>query len=365
MLDMSDAALAIVADSFTMEMRASAWLGDQLLADDIPISGGTETRDRSLAVPERITLTVPRRDRGVSWEPIRPTDPLAAYGQQLHVDYGIHVGGTDFEWIRRGTFPITSSSVGDDEVNVTCEGLLTLVNEARLSAPFQPSGTLSSTARALVEPALTVQVDASLTDRAVPVGMQWDEDRLGALQEVLTAWPAAARVTEDGLLLIEPVLDASPGAPVLDLTDGVGGTVVRWSGSTTRDGAYNCVVCQGEDSAGNQVTGVAYDNDQTSPYWVGGPYNPLPVPLFFASSLMTTIAQCRAAAATRLTTLRRTASRTLTVTCLPHPGVVPGDVVSVTSAEFGLANALASVETQSLPYEPGQMTMTVRILAGG
>lgn len=365
MLDISSAALDIVTRSFAMEMRASAWLGDQLLADDIPIVSGTETRDRSLAVPERVTLTVPRRDRGVSWEPVRPSDPLAAYGQQLHIDYGVHLGGSDFEWIRRGTFLVTGSEPDDDTVQVTCEGLLSLISEARLAAPFQPSGTLGSTARALVEPALTVSVDPALTDRSVPVGLSWDDDRMGALQEVLTAWPAAGRVTEDGLLLVEPVLDASPGAPVLDLTDGVDGTVMRWSGSSTRDGAYNCVVAQGEDSAGNQITGVAYDNDASSPYWIGGGFSPLPVPLFYASSLLTTVAQCRAAAQTRLTTLRRTASRRLTVSCVPHPGLVTGDVVSVTSEANGLAGALASVEALELPYAPGPMSMSVRILTGG
>jgi hypothetical protein len=365
-LDMSPAALGVVQRSFTMRVRASSWLGDQLLADDIPIASGSETRDRSLAVPERVTLTVPRRDRGVSWVPAAPTDPLAAFGQTLHIEYGVEVQG-EWEWIRRGSFLVASSASDDsgDTVQVTCEGLLSLVAEARLAAPFQPSGTLGSTVRALVEPALTVAVDPALTDRSVPVGLEWDDDRMGALQEVLTAWPAAGRVTEDGLLLIEPVTDGTPGAPVLDLTDGTGGTVMRWSGSTTRDGAYNAVVAQGEDSAGNQITGVAYDNDQNSPYWIGGPFSPLPVPLLYASSLMTTVAQCRAAAATRLTTLRRTAARRLDVTCVPHPGLVTGDVVSVTSVELGLTGALASIETQELPYQPGEMAMSVRILTGG
>jgi hypothetical protein len=362
---MSDAALDAVTRSFTMEMRAESWLGDTLLADSIPIQDGTETRDRSLAVPEQLTLTVPRRDRGFSWEPIHPTDPLAAYGQQLRIGYGVDIGGT-FEWINRGIFLITESEAADDTVSVTCEGLLSLINEAQLAAPFQPSGTLGSTARALVEPALTVQIDPALTDRGVPLGLEWDDDRMAALQEVLTAWPAAARVTEDGLLLIEPVEDDSdPGDPVLDLTDGDEGTVVRWSGGTSRDGAFNTVVAQGEDAAGNQITGVAYDQNQSSPYWIGGGFSPLPVPYFYQSSLLTTVAQCRAAAATRLTTLRRTASRTLNVTAVPHPGLVTGDVVTVTSVDYGLNQALAMVETLGLPYSPGQMSMTVRVLSGG
>lgn len=365
MLTMSDAALDAVTRSFVMEMRAESWLGDQLLTDAIPIADGSETRDRSLAVPEQISLTVPRRDRGVSYEPVHPDDPLASYGQQLRIGYGVDLGG-HFEWINRGTFLITEAEADGDTVSVTCEGLLSLVNEAVFAAPFQPSGTLGATARALVEPALTVLIDPALTDRGVPVGLEWDDDRMAALQEVLTAWPAGTHVTEDGLLLISPVLDdIAPGAPVLALTDGAGGTVVRWSGGTSRDGAFNTVVAQGEDANGNQITGVAYDTNQNSPYWVGGPFSPLPVPYVFSSGLLTTVGQCRAAAATRLTTLRRTASRTLNVTCVPHPGLIPGDVVTVTSADYGLKGVLAMIETIDLPYSPGQMSMTVRVLSGG
>ena len=358
MLEMSAEALAVVQGSHTMQIRAEAWLGGELLASDIPVSGGGEDRDRSLAVPESIRLTVPRRDRGTSWEPVEPDHPLASYGQQLRIDYGVDVGGHT-EWINRGWFLITDSDTTGDTVTVQTEGLLTLVDEAKFSAPFQPSSTdtLASVARALVEPALTVVVD-SLVDRAVPQGMQWDADRLGALREVVNAWPADMRVTEDAYLLIEPLEDS--GTPVLTLTDGEGGTVIRWQGGASRDGAFNAVVAQGEDSNGAQIQGVAYDRDGSSPFRVGGPFSPLVVPHSFNSPLLTTVAQCRAAAETTLRRLRRSASRKLGVTMVPHPGLMPGDVISVTGA--GLTAASAVIETMSLPYSPGEMSLTVRIL---
>ncbi|MGW0169565.1 DUF5047 domain-containing protein [Streptomyces sp. NPDC003343] len=357
---MSDEALKIVQRSFVMEIRADAWLDGELVAADIPISAGSEERDRSLAVPERVTLTVPRRDRGYTWDPSTdPEHPLAAYGQQLRISYGINVGG-DFEWIDRGWFLITDSSVDGDTVSVTAEGLLGLIDEAKFVAPFQPSGTFASTIRSLVEPALTVTFDGSLIDRSIPVGMQWDDDRMGALNEVLDAWPAVAEVTADGQLLVEPLVDG--GTSVLDITDGQGGTVVRWSGDTSRDSAFNVVVAEGEDSAGNQIQGVAYDTAGTSPFRIGGPFSPLPVPTRFSSPLLTTVDQCRKAAATRLQTLRRTAFRKLKATVVPHPGIVPGDVVSVTGA--GLTARPCVVEGLSLPYTPGSMSLTLRVLNG-
>ncbi|MFJ5644031.1 hypothetical protein [Streptomyces sp. NPDC093223] len=358
---MSTTALAVVQGSYDIAMRAESWLGGQLIADSIPIADGSETRDRSLAVPEQITLMIPRREQGFDWDPgTDPAHPLAAFGQMLRIDYGIDVGG-QYEWVNRGWFLITDSSTDGDTVTVNCAGLLTLIDEAQLVSPFQPSSTdtLASVVRALTEPAMTVSFDGSLIDRAVPLGMQWDSDRLGAVTEVLGAWGAAERVTEDGYLMIEPVSDA--GAAVLAITDDPdGGTVVRWGGSTTRDGAYNCVVAQGEDTAGNQLNGVVYDTDAASPYQYGGNFNPLPVPFLYQSSLLTTVTQCRTAAASQLTLLRRQAFRKLSVTMVPHPGLVTGDILSVTGA--GLTNARCAVEQLTLPYSPGEMDLTVRVL---
>ncbi|MEH0552591.1 hypothetical protein [Streptomyces sp. B21-101] len=361
MLEMSDEALAVVQRSFDMDVRAESWLGEELLTDAVPISDGSEDRDRSLAVPERITLTVPRRDRGFDWDPgADPAHPLAAFGQQLRIDYGVNLG-THWEWINRGWFVITSSEAEGDTVSVELQGLLTLIDEAKLIAPFQPSSTdtLTSTVRALVEPALTCSFDGALVDRAASSSMQWDSDRMEALGEVASAWAADYRVTEDATLLWELLTD--DGDPVLSLTDGVGGTVVRWQAATTRDGAYNAVVSQGEDAVGNQIQGVAYDTDPDSPFMYGGNFNPLPVPYTESSPLLTTVAQCRAAAASTMRRLRRQNARRLGVTMVPHPGLMTGDIVTVTGQ--GLTNQPCVIETLSLPYSPDEMSLTIRVLA--
>lgn len=361
MLEMSDAALAVVRQGYTMQVRAESWLGGILLADDIPIATGTEKRDRSLAVPEHVSLTVPRRERGFDWSPTAPDHPLAAYGQQLRIEIGVQVGA-HYEWINRGWFLITGSSTDGDTVSVEAQGLKTLLEEAKFVAPFQPASgdTLVSVTRALVEPALTVTFDSALTDRAVPLGMQWDEDRLGALHELLDAWPADARVTEDGYLLVEPVAD--PLVPVASLSDGTNGTVVRWQGSASRDGAFNAVVAQGEDSAGVQIQGVVYDTSTDSPFRYGGPYNPLPVPYTTYSPLLSNVNQCRAAATATLQRLRRTASRRLQVDLVPHPGLLPGDLVSITGA--GLDDVACVIEEIETPYTPDTQTIYVRVPHG-
>lgn len=359
MLPMSSTAQGVALRSYTMSMRVESWLGGQLLADDIPVSDGTETRDRSLAIPEQVSLTVPSSDRGTVWTPLNTDDPLAAYGQQLRISFGVDIGGGQMEWIPRGWFLITDTTTDGATVTVQAAGLLTLVDEAKLASTFQPAGGLMATVRALVEPALTVHFDPALSDRAVPAGIEWDTDRMEALGDVMTAWPAQYEVTSDGYLLVEPVT-ADSGTPVLDITDGDGGTVIRWQGESTRDGAFNMVIASGEQADGTQIQGVVYDTDGVSPYRIGGPFNPLPVPYSYDSSLLTTVDQCRAAAAAQLIQLRKTAAHTIGAVIVPHPGLVTGDIVSVTGE--GFSNLLCVVDQISLPYSPNEETILLQIL---
>jgi hypothetical protein len=358
---MSAVAQSVSLSSHTVSMRVESWLGGQLLADDIPVSDGTETLDATLAIPEQASLTVPRQERGTLWTPLDDGDPLAARGQQLRISYGVDVGGGQMEWIQRGWFLITDTQTDGPTVTVQAAGLLSLIDEAKLASTFQPAGGLKASVRALVEPALTVQFDAALTDRGVPSGISWDTDRMGALAAIMTAWPAQYEVTPDGYLLVEPVGDPT-GDPVMSITDGAGGTVVRWQGDSTRDSAFNMVIASGQQADGTQIQGVAYDTDSASAFRIGGPFNPLPVPYSYDSPLLTTVAQCRAAAASQLIRLRQASSRTLSAVIVPHPGLVTGDLVSVTGETF--TDLLCVVQQVNLPYSPNEETLLLRVVGG-
>jgi hypothetical protein len=363
MLDASDELLDLIKASYTTKLHVNSWRGDTLLYSDVPVSAGNLSMDRSLAVPERLTLTVPRLADGINWSPSENDDPLSPYGQLLQVGLGVFVGNTE-EILRLGWYVISDVSTDGDAVSVTASGLLQLLDEAKFTGPFEPSGTFTDTVKALAEPALTITVDGALTDRNVPLSMKWDEDRLGALHEVVDAWPAEAFVTEDGYLLIEPAPDPTSDDPVWDVTDDAEtGTVVKWSSDGSRDGAYNVVVARGEDANGEQVSAVVLDTAATSSTYYGGPFNPLPVPYFFYSPLLTTVAQCESAANTTLKRLRRAKSKRVVVEMVPNPVLRLGDVVTVTGNEID--GAKGTVESISLPLNPGggSMSMTVSVLA--
>lgn len=362
MIDLTTAAAAAVRSGYVLQCRASSWLGDTLLSDAIPISDGDEESDRSLRIPERVTLSVPRLDQGVTWDPAGDiTHPLAPFGQTLRVDVGIDLGRSGVEWLTRGEFLIQGTQLDGDTVTVEAVGMLTLIDEARFVSPFQPTGTFVSTVKDLVEPALTVEIDAALTDRAVPGSLSWDENRLDGLYELLDAWPAVAYVNASGVLYVTTV-DATGGTYAL--TDGTDGTVVQWSSGSTRDGAANVVVARGQTADGTQVQGVAIDTETTSPLRYGGSFNPLPVPYYFESPLLTTTAQCAAAARTILARLRRSSARFLSAQLVPNPALQVGDTIPATGA--GLTAAETFLETYRLPYfaDGGQADAKLRVSDG-
>ena len=360
MIPLSAEAHAALTGSHKRYVRASSRLGDELLAESVPIDSGDEECDRSLSVPERVTLTVPARHRGTSWSPTTDDHPLAAKGQRLLIEVGIGSDSGEIEWFNRGEFVIFETTTDGDAVTVECRGLLHLIEEARLITPFQPSGTIISTLRALVEPALTVDVTGAPADWSVPAGINYDEDRLAAVRELLDAWPADAYVTEDGVLAVVPAEQSM--TPVLSITDGAGGTIERVVGTDTRDGAFSVVVARGTAADGGQVQGVA-EAPPGSPYALGGNFNALPVPFFFPSPLLTTNAQCTAAARTVRDRKLRQRALSFTVQMVPHPGLQIRDVVSLTTDEH--TDLLCTVEALRLPYreDGGLQELTARSLS--
>ncbi len=351
MLEMSaEATASLKRGNQKRHLRVESWYADQLLHDDVPVDVGREDSDRGSNVPERVTLTVPRRDRGTDFTSSDLLSPLAANGQILKVSVGLELAFGQIEWLQRGYYVITQSYRRGSQIEVEAAGLLWKIQEARLVSPLQPSGTFKSLIRDLVEPALTVDFDAALVDRAVPSNVNYDDDRLGALNTTLAAWPASAEVNSEGYLYVTSTAD--PTVPVLELSNGVGGTVTELAGVSTREGVYNAVVAQGQASDGAVVRGVAYDLN--GPKRSGGPFNELPVPFYFDSPLLTTAAQASTAAASRLATLKRNTSTTYDVEMVPHPGLQIGDCVRVDGK-------LCTIETLRLPLTAGGGAMALKV----
>ena len=200
--------------------------------------------------------------------------------------------------------------------------------------------------------------DPALVDRAVPPGTNADDNRLEALNLILRGWPAEAAVTPEGFLYV--TADTDSAVVNTALTDGLGGTVIRSDGSSTRVGVYNAVVARGNNAAGTAIQAVAYD--RTTPKRDGGPFSELPVPLFYDTPFVNNQKVAQIIAATRLRTLLRQAARSFDVEMVPNPAIQVGDRLALTVArEVPGLQVLVDALTLPLTADGGAMTMRVRV----
>jgi hypothetical protein len=356
-----------LAGAVTWTPVASSSLADAILADSIPIIGGRLTVDITLQVPERLTFTVPEWADGFSWVPDSPTHPLAKFGQvvDLQLNVGEPVSLVDWQ-IRIGRYQIQNWHHDDDAgtVEVECLGLLQVCLDDSFTVPPAPrsTDTFVSAFTRLVSDGVGVSFDVTLTDRALPQSFQWDQDRLGALYDIADAWPARVRVDQYGVIQVLAPLPAVP-APVLTLTDGERGTVIGAPRGDTRDGVSNVIVARSsatDDPARAPVQGIA---SVTS-----GPLDPDTygsVVEFYSSPLITTKAQCLAAAATRLANaIRPTVARV--VTLAPDPRIDVDDAVTLVQGTRGFLDGFAdngwiTGYTLPLTVDDGAMQLTVGV----
>lgn len=322
---------AVLAAAAGWQCRVGSWLGDTLLADDIPIGAGTWRASASTQVIESLDLTVPPGYSG-EWVPRDDTShPLAAYGQQLDTTLLVTDGGGVTTW----EIPLARSGVQDwsdpdlGDVTVRAAGPLQRVADARLASPrsTKPSATLESELRTLIVAGIPVDVDAALTDRSVP-SFSWQDDRLGAVYDLVSAWPALLRVTPTGGVYVGEALPSVHPGPVMTWTDGEGGTVASAPRSDARSGRPNSIVARGMTADGTPVQAEAHI--ETGSMAVDGPYGV--VREFLFSPLLTTVGQCQAAADTALARKSRPL-RTVRVTAAPDPRVELYDPVRVVRDE--------------------------------
>jgi hypothetical protein len=314
---------------------AASWLDGRNLATSIPITSGKLTVSVASQVPESLTFVVPEVVDGYSWVPDSATHPLAQCGQAIEV--GINVTAPvsgEVTWTRLGKFRVHSWEHDDraGSVSVSCVGVLGRVAEDRFVNPEVPrsGGTLGSEFRRLMSPGIPVSIDSALSDRACPQSFQWAQDRLDALYDIADAWPARLRTDQYGQVQLLAPLPEVP-VPVLELTDGVDGTLVGAPRSDTRDKRPNVIVATSsatDSTALDPVAGTA--RVSTGPLAAnddGTGYGR--VVEFYSSPLITTDTQAYAAAVTRLAAVARPAV-VRTVMCAPDPRVELDDAVAVT-----------------------------------
>ena len=219
---------ALLTTAHRIQCRVDAWRGPDLLAQGVPVLDGSLDENADQDVPEVVDLVVPARDAsGATWAPLDPLDPLNSYGQRLRLVYSIERADGSAVDVPLGWFLVDEWETDDYTVSLTAVGLADVIERAELLAPTSPKAgaTLGGEIVRLVDGMLPVEVDPTLTDRAAPTTMAWDDQRLDAIQEIATAWPARLYVDTAGVVQVAPPVDPAAPADVV-LVEGQAGTVV-------------------------------------------------------------------------------------------------------------------------------------------
>lgn len=332
--------------------EVTSWLDGDLLGT-LPVQSGTLTVSYD-QIPGSLDLTV------LSTPETRPTTSrsmLAAVGQQLIVRRAMMSRGADPEplgWIDHGVFRVQPVRLARQLLRVQGLPLESTVQLARFTQPTTfPASTYAGMLGALLKGLLPVRLAAGVVDRAIKA-RTWEEERLDAVQEVLTAWGGVeGRVMPDGVFEVRPT--STSRTPVLTLHDGPGGTVQTVQPAGDREMPANCyTVATVPDDGSVPMRESAYLTD--GPRKWGGPYGY--VTKMFASPLLTTRPQLRATAQTMLTKEQQLTTL-WEITCLSDDRIELGDCIRVTTADVDL---LGRVIEYTIPLtdadEPGSITVT-------
>jgi hypothetical protein len=337
LLPVSATFAAAVRSSHRIVIRGDVWYGGQMIIGDVPITGGTLTIDDDADIRSGGTVTV--ADRTGAWVPVigQETTRITPWGHEIQLRYGVVLPSGGTEYVSLGWFRIQNATSderwrtdptgawvsGGAELELELVDRMARVDDSKFLTISQPGAGAKCLAeiRRLCAGLVPIAAWPAVTDPNVPADVIYDDNRMAAVKSL--AGVAGVKVFMDraGNLAIRQLATVTSGD--ITVTGAVDGGLITISEEYGRDGIYNATVARGEqDTDAAPVQGIAYDTDPTSPTRWDGPFGR--VPAFYASPMITTVAQAQAAATTRLNTYLKSRQQDITVGLVPNPAMEPG-----------------------------------------
>lgn len=287
----------------------TSWL-DGAPKGAVPISQGEVTETAGGDLLGQLVFTLPAT---AEWMPRNPGHALAPFGQELLVRRGFRMqNGDTVGWRILGRFRIRTTDPEDGWLTVTADSIDVRLTMARWIVETTTSGTIGAQVRQICAGIVPIIIKA--TDRSSP-NRVWEAQttRRESLLELLDAWGCVLRMIDGNLTVIPAPTGTTSDVTV---TSGVGGTLVSATPQRLADPVTNVVVASSApaDEATPVVTAMAVT--PSGPLAWDGPYGQ--VVTFYASPVITTIAQAGVAAVTRLARLQAKAPD-VAVECVTDP----------------------------------------------
>lgn len=356
MLTMSTRAVSTIRDSHEIRVYAAAISSASGVVDNLPVTSGSVVSDSSSQVRRTATVGIGRSDL---W-PADPVSILSPIGSELLISYGIVLQSGKVEYIQLIRGPITrvqrripTESDGGDAVTVTVADRSSKVAEARFDAPTQTiagATTVSEISRLITAVLPTVSVTDLTGSTKVAPQMEMERERWNdGIEKLADSISAEVYATPDGNFIIRTQPDVT-SPPVWTLDVGDGGVLLSEDDEFTRDLTYNRVVASGQRVDGiPPVYAVASDTNVNSPTSINGPFGIKT--RFYASPLLTTVAQCQSAADSMLA---RVIGHHMSIgfTTVTNPALEAGDVIRLLFDDRDEVHIIDRVE---IPFRPGDV----------
>lgn len=327
------------------------WYGGTPVSEDpLPISSWSLDYDVGRQI-QTFSCTV--ADKDGKYVPWLLEDPLGVGGAELQVIYNVGgAGSVNMGWYRitapdpedrwrhyiideAGTVNVDSpipngkrsafASSGSTIQIAAADRAINIKNNKLLSPSSPKIGTptaISEITR-LTEDIVSVVTASGVVDEAVSKRMIYERERLDAVEDLCSLIACAYRMNGDGMLEIYPLEQA---VSQWHIRGGPEGVLVRVRHGQQLDGLYNVFVAEGTTAAGHPVRGIARITE--GPLRVDGPHGTYVTPPF-ESPALDSQARVNLHAARMRDTFLRGLTVDLQITCLPHPGLQQGDLVTV------------------------------------
>lgn len=322
----------------------------------VDVLAGNVTIDGTQSVRSTMDLTVSGAD---AWPKTGHNLLLAPYGNEVFLECGVQYSDDLVEYCSLGYFRIRTPSqdvAPDGPIRLDTQDRMAGIVAGRLVQPVQflagtQIGTVVSQLVTQIYPTAIIEWDDATNLIPLERSVITDQDRWAFLNTLITAHSKIWYWDHRGILVIKDLPSAT--TPVYTVDSGRDGVDASMKRSITSDGVYNGVVATGE--GGDTQTpafGLAVDNDPNSPTYWGGNFGE--VPEYFSSPLLTTNAQCKAAAET---ILRKQLGLPYSVSfgTVPNVALEPYDCVLIRySNRFGAEKHV--LKALRIPLGRGQMT---------
>jgi hypothetical protein len=322
---------ALVRGSHTARFRATLVEGYQTGSDPsgltVRVLGGGVELDSSAEVRGTGGVTVAQ-----DWPNARDLR-FAPYGSEVFLSRGVETGAGGTKWAPLGYYRLsqtTQSNAARGPLDLTVDDRMATIIDSRLLQPRQwvantLVGDIINEVVLEVYPLAVIVWDDDAHLSPIGRSLIAEESRLEVIKTLAEGLGKIYYWDELGRLVFRTI--PSETDVVWRVNAGPNGVMVKADRSISRDGVYNAVVVTGEGADDlNPVRAMAYNAQESSPTFFGGPFGR--VPRFYSSPFITTADQAGNAA---VNLLRQSlgAPYDVGLSAIPNPAVRPYDVLLV------------------------------------